>query len=90
MPGAPEREGRCISRTEAGSEACAGARVCGLRQRSAWARGWLDVEVGVGSGALWAGSLLETWLRPCGSVGEWVCVGPCAARCQRDSRTLQG
>lgn len=61
--------------------------------------GWAQVglgtrTVGRGNGRWLRGTLgrksARVWLRHSGYLGERVCVSACAAKCQRDSVTLQG
>lgn len=47
---------------ERGFDACSWGQSCALGHRPAWVHGWLDEEVGVDSGALWAGNLSRVWL----------------------------
>lgn len=49
-------------------------------RRLAWVHEWLDVGMGFGLGALWAGSLPLVWLQRSGYLGEGVCVSTCAAK----------
>lgn len=59
-----------------------------MGHRPAWVRGWLDEEVGVDSGALWAGNLsagvaVTLWVH--GGVG--LCVRLCSKVSARLCRT---